>query len=133
MNGIIVLLVLFIVLSPGILLTLPPVGKQIFMSGQTSLLAVLVHAIIFAAIVYYYKPLLQEGFQQRSDMETGNLKLSNIMFSLFIFFIFLITMFGAYAGDNQDDPGQMPRSTMIFVGILTLGKVIVSGWLLNKP
>lgn len=44
---------LFILLSPGVLLTLPPVGKNIFMSCQTSLLAVLVHAVIFAVVLSY--------------------------------------------------------------------------------
>jgi len=39
--------VLFILLSPGVLLTLPPVGPRVFFSGKTSLLAVLVHAVVF--------------------------------------------------------------------------------------
>lgn len=42
---------LFILLSPGVLLTLPPVGSKIFMSGKTSLIAVLVHAAVFYAIL----------------------------------------------------------------------------------
>ena len=41
---------LFVLLSPGMLLTLPPVGRNIFMSQKTSLLAVLVHAVIFALV-----------------------------------------------------------------------------------
>ena len=45
--------ILFILLSPGLLLTLPPVGKKIFMSCQTSVLAVLVHAIVFGVALYY--------------------------------------------------------------------------------
>jgi len=45
------LLVLFILISPGVLLTLPPVGGKIFMSGKTSLIAVLVHAVIFAVLL----------------------------------------------------------------------------------
>jgi len=43
---------LFILLSPGFLLTIPPVGKKLFMSGQTSTSAVLVHAAIFTAVLY---------------------------------------------------------------------------------
>ena len=43
---------LFVLLSPGVLLTLPPVGSQIFMSGKTSLIAVLVHAVVFVFIIY---------------------------------------------------------------------------------
>ena len=52
--------ILFILLAPGLLLTLPPIGKSIFMSGKTSVMAVLVHAAIFAAALYYVKsiPLL---------------------------------------------------------------------------
>lgn len=59
---------LFILLSPGVLLTLPPVGNKIFMSCQTSLLAVLVHAVIFAVVLSYSDdiPLLNslEGFRR---------------------------------------------------------------------
>ena len=59
--------ILFILLSPGLLLTLPPVGKNIWMSCKTSLIAVLVHALIFGFLVYHkrYLPVLGslEGFQ----------------------------------------------------------------------
>jgi len=59
--------VLFLLLQPGLLLTLPPVGKQVFMSGKTSLTAIIVHALVFAAILYFKKsiPILRdiEGFQ----------------------------------------------------------------------
>ncbi len=51
--------ILFFLLSPGVLLTLPPVGKKIWMSGQTSLVASIVHAIVFVGIVYL---LSQYGF-----------------------------------------------------------------------
>lgn len=55
------LTVLFIVLSPGVLLTLPPVGSKIFMSGKTSLLAVAVHAVVFYLVAMYVLPAV-EGF-----------------------------------------------------------------------
>ena len=59
--------VLFILLSPGLLLTLPPVGKKIFMSCQTSTAAVFVHALVFAVALAYlpYIPILNsiDGFQ----------------------------------------------------------------------
>jgi hypothetical protein len=55
---------LFIVLSPGLLLTIPAVGKKMFMSGKTSIQSILVHALIFFvilyAIKYYYN--YSEGF-----------------------------------------------------------------------
>lgn len=62
--------VLFILLSPGLLLTLPPVGKKWYRSGQTSVTAILVHAIVFAVLLKYieYIPILNrlEGFQDTS-------------------------------------------------------------------
>ena len=55
------LLVLFVLLSPGVLLTLPPVGGQVFMSGKTSLIAVLVHAVIFVLILSQLDFELDDG------------------------------------------------------------------------
>ena len=48
------LVLLFIVLSPGVLVTLPPVGGSAIMSGKTSLTAVLVHSIVFGVVVNYF-------------------------------------------------------------------------------
>jgi len=42
--------ILFLTLSPGILLTLPPGSKGVFMSGQTSVPAALVHTVVFAIV-----------------------------------------------------------------------------------
>ena len=53
---------LFILLSPGLLLTLPPVGKSIFMSCKTSIVSVIVHAIIFTTTLYLLDRHY-EGFQ----------------------------------------------------------------------
>ena len=44
-------ILLFVLLSPGVLLTIPPVGKKIWMSGKTSLLSVCVHALIFVLVM----------------------------------------------------------------------------------
>ena len=45
-------------------MTLPPKGKGIWMSGQTSLIAVLVHAVVFAiAFTYLRHSGIFEGFQ----------------------------------------------------------------------
>ena len=59
-----VLAILFFVLSPGVLLTLPPVGKKIWMSGQTSITSALVHAIVFVGILYLIQSntTVMEGF-----------------------------------------------------------------------
>jgi hypothetical protein len=63
--------VLFILLSPGLLLTLPPVGKKIFRSCQTSTVAVFVHALVFAFALYNlpYIPVLNrlDGFQNAKN------------------------------------------------------------------
>jgi hypothetical protein len=44
-------ILLFVLLSPGILITIPP-GTEFF-SGKTSLLASIVHGIIFTMVLYY--------------------------------------------------------------------------------
>ncbi len=63
--------ILFILLSPGLLLTLPPVGKKVFMSCKTSTWAVLVHAVVFAFLLSFRKmiPGLRsiEPFQTDDD------------------------------------------------------------------
>jgi hypothetical protein len=62
----IVLAVLFVLLSPGILLTIPPVGKKIWMSGETSIISSLVHAIIFVGILYLLESYgFLEGFASK--------------------------------------------------------------------
>jgi ABC-type Mn2+/Zn2+ transport system permease subunit len=43
-------LLLYVVLTPGVLLTLPPGSKGVFMSGQTSTPAVGVHTLVFAIV-----------------------------------------------------------------------------------
>ena len=40
--------ILFILLNPGILLTLPPGTGGVWMSGQTNLTAILTHTMVFA-------------------------------------------------------------------------------------
>lgn len=43
---------LFVLLSPGVILTLPPSSKGVFFSGQTSVLAVLLHALVFVFLLH---------------------------------------------------------------------------------
>ena len=52
---------LFFVLSPGVLLTIPPGRGGLFCSGQTSLLAALVHAVVFVVVTYLLTTAV-EGF-----------------------------------------------------------------------
>jgi hypothetical protein len=58
MHPLLLLGALFIILSPGVLLTIPPLSRGLFMSGQTSLMAVVVHAIVFCLAYAYLKPML---------------------------------------------------------------------------
>ena len=51
---------LFLALSPGLLLTIPPGSGGLLRSGQTSLPAALVHAIVFAVVF----ALLRRQFPQ---------------------------------------------------------------------
>ena len=57
---ILVPLVLFIALTPGVLLTIPPGAKGLFMSGQTSTAAVAVHTLVYAVVF----ALLRKQFPQ---------------------------------------------------------------------
>ena len=41
---------LFILLTPGMVLTLPPVGSKIFFSGRTGIGPVVVHTFVFALV-----------------------------------------------------------------------------------
>jgi hypothetical protein len=57
---IVVPIVLFIALTPGVLLTIPPGAKGLFMSGETSGPAVAVHTLVFALVF----SLLRGAFPQ---------------------------------------------------------------------
>jgi hypothetical protein len=62
--------VLFFVLSPGVLLTLPPGSKGVFMSCQTSILAAAVHALVFVLVAGYIKRnYTWEGFEEQMKEE----------------------------------------------------------------
>lgn len=66
---------LFFVLSPGVLLTLPPGSKGVFMSRQTSLLSALVHAVVFAFVSkkvwMWVKSRNYEGFCAEDEVEVS--------------------------------------------------------------
>jgi hypothetical protein len=57
---IVVPLILYIALTPGVLLTIPPGAKGLFMSGETSGAAVAVHTLVFALVF----SLLRGAFPQ---------------------------------------------------------------------
>ena len=56
------LVLLFIVLQPGLFITIPPVGKKLFASGKKSWASILVHALIFVVLARYVV-VVSEGFQ----------------------------------------------------------------------
>jgi hypothetical protein len=41
---------LFVLLSPGLLLTIPPAAKGLFRSGETGMVPVLVHMVVFMVV-----------------------------------------------------------------------------------
>jgi hypothetical protein len=103
--------ILFILLSPGLLLTLPPVKNAIFFSRKTSILAIFVHALVFAAALYYLKgiPYL-EPFQtvtcytadQMTSSSIGGMFIGVIISGAFMYF------FGKQQGSGQQPWGQQP-------------------------
>ncbi len=58
---------LFFILSPGILLTIPAGSRGLFVSGQTSVAAAAVHAVVFVAVSY----LLMSIGEKFMDMPGG--------------------------------------------------------------
>lgn len=65
--------VLFVLLSPGVLLTIPPIGGKLLMSGKTSMVAVLVHAVVFYVLLSMRRQIpvvnmIFEGFEAQGEM-----------------------------------------------------------------
>jgi hypothetical protein len=88
--------VLFVLLSPGLLLTLPPVGKKIFMSRQTSVAAVLVHALVFAILLMNVSkiPLLNQldGFQNNKEVKEGFQFMDNTLGNSAIWLVLVVAI-----------------------------------------
>lgn len=57
---------LFIALSPGVLLTIPPGKGKLFVSGKTSLVAVFVHAAVFYFALSFL-PRVIEGMENKDE------------------------------------------------------------------
>lgn len=100
---------LFVLLSPGLLLTLPPVGKKMFMSGQTSVQSVLVHALVFGGLLYvlkgYVEPFVakpmkkagKEGYinwEEKKLLTNANMDMfvAGMVFALLSTFLLLIAV-----------------------------------------
>lgn len=68
----IAMMLLFVTLQPGILLTLPAVGRSVFMSGKTSVHAVFVHAFVFLIAVHLLRRVRYfEGFAPFGSLAQG--------------------------------------------------------------
>jgi hypothetical protein len=52
--------ILFILLSPGVLLTIPPSGDGVVTFMKTSYLPVVVHALVFGAVYFGVKMLMRK-------------------------------------------------------------------------
>ncbi len=53
--NVVVPVILFVLLSPGLLLTIPPLSRGLWMSGQTSMMAIIVHAVVFALVYSFLR------------------------------------------------------------------------------
>ncbi len=63
---------LFFLLSPGVLLTLPPGSGGIWMSRQTSLIAAAVHAVVFVIVLRLaYNWMYRGRIEFFTDIELG--------------------------------------------------------------
>lgn len=118
-----VLAILFILLSPGVLLTIPPVGKNLFMSCQTSPSAVLFHAVIFTACVYAIQKYVyklnteSEGFQ----MIKGPWKNVTWRNGVIAAAIFGGGAAGALISNFAGDASSMIMGVLLFIALLIEG------------
>ncbi len=70
MEKYIILGILFVLLSPGILLNLPPIQNQWWMTEKTSYLCVFVHMILFVLIYKWIETIgIQEDFKKKSTFK----------------------------------------------------------------
>ncbi len=53
---------IFFLLSPGIVLTIPPLSNGLLFSGQTSVMAAAVHAVLFVIVHHTVNALLKKHF-----------------------------------------------------------------------
>ena len=129
--------ILFVLLSPGVLLTLPAVGKGFFMTNRTSTLSVFVHAVIFAAILYcanrYYEK--KEGFNLGLGGFPGGLDISSqpgikviLLFVGWLLFLFMTLARTLFFPDITPVNGAPPTdNTMKYIGYFFLFMAFLLG------
>ena len=75
--------ILFIILSPGLLITVPAGSKGMWMSRQTSVKAILVHTLVF--IIFYQLYLntcgVWEGFEDASGADVSGSKVISAVYT----------------------------------------------------
>jgi hypothetical protein len=64
---------LFVALSPGVLLTIPPGKGPVFASGKTSLVAVFVHAALFYLVLTVF-PRIVEGLENQTAKKVSGVQ-----------------------------------------------------------
>lgn len=75
MEKYLILGILFVLLSPGILLNIPPIQKQWWMTEKTSYICVFVHMIIFVVIYKWIEGMgIQEDFQKEKKKKKSMLR-----------------------------------------------------------
>ncbi len=59
---------IFFLISPGVLITIPPKDGKIFMSQETSIISVLMHMILFILLIYIIDKLMDniEEYKKRN-------------------------------------------------------------------
>jgi uncharacterized membrane protein len=117
--------VLFVLLSPGLLLTLPPVGKKIFMSRQTSVIAILVHALVFAILLMNVSkiPLLNQldGFQSKEKVKEGFQFFENGAMNIAAWSGGILVVFGVILGVQYVMGGQnVKRGNNVNKGVISV-------------
>jgi regulator of extracellular matrix RemA (YlzA/DUF370 family) len=116
-----VLVALFIVLSPGLLLTLPPVGNKIFMSGKTSTVAVFVHAAVFAAAVYgiwQYKKSVAPVATAKEGFAIGGIDATNIKITILFAGLAQIVAMVMKVKDDAKEKGDLISALFDFDNFL---------------
>jgi hypothetical protein len=87
---------LFVLLSPGLLLTLPPIGKSFFMTGKTSVMAIIVHTLVFATLLYYASSI--PGLNQLEGFEDTHCYTSSGLWGMIIGIGAVALIIGAIIG-----------------------------------
>jgi len=61
-TNIIVPVLLFILLSPGFIITLPPTEKGFFMSRETTIQSIFLHALVFSLIYFLLRKFFADSY-----------------------------------------------------------------------